>query len=137
MGGHRLALGTSTGPIISCREPHGGGGLGYPLRQGVEGGLLVVGQEAMNSEMALQGPSSLEITVVCGGSPAREVGGIPLSCSPPLPPHLAHLRGPPLPCSPESSRPCTSHSSCRLGTTPLDLLSRWAEGGKKCVGAGC
>lgn len=45
------------------------------------------------SEMAFQGPSSLEITVVCGGSPAGEVGGVPLSCSPPLPSHLAHLRG--------------------------------------------
>lgn len=47
-------------------------------------------------------PLCLEIKVVCGGSPAREVGGVPLSCSPPL-----------------SFPPCPSQ---RLGTIP-PLLS--------------
>lgn len=80
----------------------------------------------------------LEIKVVCGGSPAREVGEVPLSCSPPLsflpcPSQRPGLR----PSFALLSQPCTSHSSCRLGTTALELLSGLGYGRDKVLGAGC
>lgn len=67
--------------------------------------------------------------------PGRWAGPYELLPSPFLPPPLpiSEAWAPSLPYFP--SRPCTSHSSCRLGTSALDLLSGLGCGRNEVLGA--